>query len=132
MADDYGRGKVVFPLIRFKMFSTVSSLLTKIKDEEIDEWLRFYERLNVIKIYEVDGETYYCFTKWGVYQRGNWRPAKSNIPPPPFEEATKEEAVEHLERKAEKRSSKIQEILDSAALSKEEKKKRLKDLLKKQ
>ena len=90
-ADDEGRGRLLYPIIKLEAFITVPNVIIGITDDMLERWLKIIEEDGAIKLYEVGGAKYYQMTGWGYYQRGNWRPKKSNIP---TENGVKSEVVE--------------------------------------
>jgi hypothetical protein len=80
LADDYGRGRYIPGLVRTRAFSSTPELLDEITVENVENWLKQIEEEGTIKTYEVDGRQYYTLTGWRHYQRGSWRPGRSNIP----------------------------------------------------
>ena len=92
-ADDYGRGKIIFKVLRAKAFVTIPELMLRYSDDKNMEWLRLYEDDKAIEIYtdearagtDTEAQLYYRLCNWQYYQRGNWRPRASRIPPSPQE-----------------------------------------------
>jgi len=90
LADDHGRGRYIPGMIRSRGFSSTAKLLDKVSVEDVETWLRQIEEEGTIKTYTVNDQKYYTLSGWQHYQRGNWRPGRSHIPPPPWEEAEEE------------------------------------------
>ena len=86
LADDYGRGRYIPGMIRSRAFSSIPEVLNDVTKEDVEAWLKQIEEEGTLQTYEVDGQKYYTLTGWRHYQRGKWRPGRSSIPPPPWEE----------------------------------------------
>ena len=73
--DDYGRGSADPELLRGQVFTR-----RWMADETITKTLESLEDKGMIRLYEVEGETYFCFPNWDVHQR--IRAKKSKFPAP--------------------------------------------------
>lgn len=82
LADDYGNGRYIPANIRVRAFAATPQALNEITDENVVTWIEVMVEEGAVSLYEVDGQKYYSLTGWDHYQRGNWRPRKSNIPKP--------------------------------------------------
>lgn len=101
-ADDYGRGKVILPVIKADALLSVPQIFATYPDEKIRKFLKFYEKKGVIVIYQTENDSgeYYAFKKWKDYQSSFYRPKKSVIPAPPGEEEEdeKERGIKEIEK----------------------------------
>lgn len=86
LADDYGNGRFIPSMIRNKAFSSLPDVLMDVSDDDIIKWVETIQSVEkAVLIYEVNNQKYFTLTGWQHYQRGNWRPAETNIPFPPKE-----------------------------------------------
>ena len=74
--DDYGRGSADPQLLRGLVFPRGR----KLGEEKLAEALTALADRGLIRLYEADGEPYFCFPKWDEHQR--IRAKKSKFPPP--------------------------------------------------
>jgi len=81
-ADDFGRGRYLPSVLRMKAFLSTPGVIEEVTDAQVEEWIKIMADEGAVEIYDVNGQKYYSLTGWQHYQRGNWRPKLSNIPPP--------------------------------------------------
>ena len=74
--DDYGRGSADPQLLRGLVFPRGR----KLGEEKLAEALTALADRGLIRLYEAEGEPYFCFPKWDEHQR--IRAKKSKFPPP--------------------------------------------------
>ena len=74
--DDYGRGSADPQLLKCLVFPRNRRL----SEEKMSEAMRTLAGMGMIRLYEVDGEPYFCFPTWDEHQR--IRAKKSNFPEP--------------------------------------------------
>ena len=74
--DDYGRGSADPQLLRGLVFPRGR----KLGEEKLAEALADLADRGLIRLYEAEGEPYFCFPKWDEHQR--IRAKKSKFPPP--------------------------------------------------
>lgn len=75
--DDYGRGSADPELVK----SFVFPRRKRISESDIEKALAELAGMGCILLYEVDGESYFCFPNWGEHQRIQTK--KSKFPEPP-------------------------------------------------
>lgn len=83
IADDWGRGRLIYQNIRIKAFCSAPNRYDKVPLELIEKWVKEIEGQKAIQIYEVDGDKYFYLTGWDKYQSGKWHKRNSMLPPPP-------------------------------------------------
>lgn len=77
--DDYGRGSADAALLK----GFVYPRRNRISESDIANTLADLAGKGCIRLYEIDGESYFCFPKWSEHQRIQSK--KSKFPPPPDE-----------------------------------------------
>lgn len=126
--DDYGRGNADIELVKSLVFPRRKSAT----EAQIKDAMQTLERLGMIVLYEVDGESYFYFPKWTDHQRiqtkhskfpepptgENGEPQKSTVDhgePPPESESnynTESKSEYEYESNAHTRTSEIDERFD--------------------
>lgn len=76
-ADDYGRGSADAELLKGFVFPRRKG----ITEGQIQKALDDLANIGMISLYEVDGESYFCFPNWGKHQRIQARKEKFPAPP---------------------------------------------------
>ncbi len=76
-ADDFGRGEADPELLKGFVFPR----RPRVTEKDIEKALADLAGMGCILLYEVDGESYFCFPNWGEHQRVRNRIEK--FPPPP-------------------------------------------------
>ena len=74
--DDYGRGSADPEILRGFVFPRRKG----ITEEQISQSLQALANSGMINLYEVDGESYFCFPNWETHQQV--RAKKSKFPAP--------------------------------------------------
>lgn len=74
--DDYGRGSADVALIKGFVFPRRK----RVTESDIEKTLAELAGMGCISLYEVDGESYFCFPSWGEHQRIQTK--KSKFPAP--------------------------------------------------
>ena len=80
-ADDYGRGSADPELVKCLAFPRRKGITEK----QLADALHVLANTGMVNLYEVDGEPYFCFPKWGEHQRV--RTKVSKFPDPNGENA---------------------------------------------
>lgn len=80
-ADDYGRGSADPELVKNLAFPRRKGVTEK----QLDDALHVLANIGMVNLYEVDGEPYFYFPKWGEHQRV--RTKVSKFPDPDGENA---------------------------------------------
>lgn len=75
--DDYGRGSADPAILKGYLFPLRDSVTKK----NVEDGLSNLACIGLISLYEVDGESYLCFPKWGTHQRIQAK--RSKFPEPP-------------------------------------------------
>lgn len=76
-ADDYGRGSADAELLKGFVFPRRKG----ITEGQIQKALDDLANIGMISLYDVDGESYFCFPNWGKHQRIQARKEKFPAPP---------------------------------------------------
>lgn len=76
-ADDFGRGSADAELLKGFVFPRRKG----ITEGQIQKALDDLANIGMISLYEVDGESYFCFPNWGKHQRIQARKEKFPAPP---------------------------------------------------
>ena len=63
--DDYGRGSADPELIKGFVFPRRK----RVSESDIEKALAELAGMGCISLYDVDGESYFCFPNWGSHQR---------------------------------------------------------------
>lgn len=114
--DDYGRGSADTEILKGFVFPRRK----EVREQDIEKGLAALERNGSILLYQVAGESYFCFPNWSIYQRiqtkqskfpapedadtPGWRPPADDcedIPPEPAPEVDEQCPPEPEPRKRE-------------------------------
>lgn len=79
--DDYGRGSADPELLKGLVFTRRKG----VTEATIEKTLSDLANMGSIRLYEVDGERYFCFPNWGDHQRVQQKRSKFPEPPAPYE-----------------------------------------------
>lgn len=85
MADDYGRGRLIFQNIKMKAFGSCPNRYEKVSLSDVETWVNQIASQGAIVLYEKGEERYYALTGWERYQSGKWYRRTSNLPEPPVD-----------------------------------------------
>lgn len=77
--DDYGRGSADPELLKGFVFPRRK----RVSESDIQKTLAELAGLGCIHLYEIDGESYFCFPNWGSHQRIQTKRSKFPEPPEP-------------------------------------------------
>lgn len=77
--DDYGRGSADAELLKGFVFPRRRG----VTEEDIERAMRRLEEVGGVRLYEAQGERYFCFPNWSAHQRIQTK--RSKFPPPPGE-----------------------------------------------
>ena len=116
--DDYGRGSADPEIIKGFVFPRRK----KVNETDIKDALAALASTGCISLYDIDGESYFCFPSWGEHQRIQTK--RSKFPEPPIlpeshlfaaeDDALQKVTVDHREKPPESESeSKSKETLSS-------------------
>ena len=75
--DDYGLGSANAAIVKGFVFP----LRKSVTEKSIEDALSKLATIGLIRLYEVDGESYLCFPKWSVHQRIQTKKPKHPVPP---------------------------------------------------
>ena len=87
--DDYGRGSADPEILKGFVFPRRK----RVSESDIDKALAELADMGCIHLYDVDGESYFCFPNWGDHQRIQTK--KSKFPEPPKFAAPQKSTVVH-------------------------------------
>lgn len=76
--DDYGRGSADPELLKGFVFPRRK----RISESDIEKALAELAGMGCIHLYDVGGESYFCFPNWGDHQRIQTKRSKFPVPPP--------------------------------------------------
>lgn len=116
--DDYGRGSADPEIIKGFVFPRRK----KVNETDIKDALAALASTGCISLYDIDGESYFCFPSWGEHQRIQTK--RSKFPEPPIlpeshlfaaeDDALQKVTVDHREKPPESESeSESEETLSS-------------------
>lgn len=116
--DDYGRGSADPEIIKGFVFPRRK----KVNETDIKDALAALASTGCISLYDIDGESYFCFPSWGEHQRIQTK--RSKFPEPPIlpeshlfaaeDDALQKVTVDHREKPPESESeSKSEKTLSS-------------------
>lgn len=116
--DDYGRGSADPEIIKGFVFPRRK----KVNETDIKDALAALASTGCISLYDIDGESYFCFPSWGEHQRIQTK--RSKFPEPPIlpeshlfaaeDDALQKFTVDHREKPPESESeSKSEKTLSS-------------------
>ena len=94
-ADDFGRGEADPELLKGFVFPR----RPRVTEKDIEKALADLAGMGCILLYEVDGESYFCFPNWGDHQRVRNRIEKFPAPPTGAE-LPREESAENNSHQA--------------------------------
>lgn len=94
--DDYGRGSADPELLKGFVFPRRKG----VTEQTITKTLAELANMGSIRLYEVDGESYFCFPTWSEHQRVQQK--RSKFPEPPAETASPKVTVSYGEPPSEK------------------------------
>lgn len=95
--DDYGRGSADPELIKGFVFPRRK----RISESDIGKTLAELAGMGCISLYDVDGESYFCFPNWGKHQRIQTKKSKF---PAPIHGESQSSTVSHRESRPESES----------------------------
>lgn len=116
--DDYGRGSADPEIVKGFVFPRRK----KVNETDIKDALAALASTGCISLYDIDGESYFCFPSWGEHQRIQTK--RSKFPEPPIlpesrlfaaeDDALQKVTVDHREKPPESESeSKSEKTLSS-------------------
>ena len=100
--DDYGRGNADTELVKSLVFPRRKS----VTESQIKDAMLTLERLGMIALYEVDGESYFFFPKWTDHQRIQTKHSKFPEPPTGENGEPQKSTVNHGDIPLESKSKK--------------------------
>lgn len=74
--DDYGRGSADTEILKGFVFPRRK----EVREQDIEKGLAALERNGSILLYQVAGESYFCFPNWSIYQRIQTKQSKFPAP----------------------------------------------------
>lgn len=93
--DDYGRGSADPELLKGLVFTRRKG----VTEAQIEKALADLANTGMITLYEVDGESFFCFPNWHLHQRIQTK--KSKFPPPPWPTVNHRELPPEIETETE-------------------------------